>query len=210
MIAKTAIDVSELPSTEMDHRSPIWWGNILLLFIETTMFGLVIAAYFYFRVVDFHQWPPPRSTHNPIQLVPDPALAIPTINLALILISCLPMWIVDRACLRRQTFVVKLALLVSVAFGLLAIGLRFVEFKALHFRWDENAYASVVWTILGIHLAHLITGTCENGLMTVWALARGIDNKHFRDIRITTFYWFWIAAVWVILYLIIYWFPRWS
>jgi cytochrome c oxidase subunit 3 len=209
MTARSVIDVSRLPSTEMDHRSPIWWGNNLLLVIETTMFGLIVAAYFYFRVVDFHQWPPPRSSHNPMMLVPNPALTIPTINLAILLLSCFPAYIVDRACFRKQSVVVTLNLLITIALGMICIGLRFLEFKSLQFRWDENAYSSVVWTILGIHLAHLITGTCENALMAAWALAKGLDAKHFRDIRITTLYWFWIAGIWVLLYVMIYWFPRW-
>ena len=68
---RAVIDVSRLPASAMDHRSPIWWGNILLLLIETTMFALLIATYLYFRIVDFDRWPPPRVPGGPSR--PGPA-----------------------------------------------------------------------------------------------------------------------------------------
>ena len=59
-VTEHTIDVSDLPPAVEDHRSPIWWGNLLLLCIETTMFGLLVATYFYLRM-NFNQWPPVRS-----------------------------------------------------------------------------------------------------------------------------------------------------
>jgi len=43
---QTALDVSSLPATEFDAHSALWWGNALLLAIETAMFGILIAIYF--------------------------------------------------------------------------------------------------------------------------------------------------------------------
>jgi len=42
-----ALDVSGLPQSALDRRSLVWWGNTLLLVIETTMFALLVASYFY-------------------------------------------------------------------------------------------------------------------------------------------------------------------
>ena len=33
----------------------------------------------------------------------------------------------------------------AVLLGIVAITLRFFEFDALHFRWNDNAYASAAW-----------------------------------------------------------------
>jgi heme/copper-type cytochrome/quinol oxidase subunit 3 len=198
------LDVSRLPSTEMDYRSPIWWGNFLLLLIETTMFAIVVACYFYFRVIDFRQWPPVQSNSFPVMYHPVPDLLIPTINLVLIVISLAPMIWVDRACLHRSEWSVRVGLVLCIALGIAAIVLRFYEFPALHFRWDDNAYAGTVWLLLGLHLAHLITATCENTLMAVWVFAKGMDDKHARDIRVTTVYWYWVVGIWVLLYSLVY------
>jgi heme/copper-type cytochrome/quinol oxidase subunit 3 len=98
---------------------------------------------------------------------------------------------------------------VMVAIGVVTIALRFLEFDALQFRWDDNAYAGIVWTTVGMHLLHLVTGTAENLLMALWVWIKGLDTKHARDIRVGAVYWYWIAAIWIPLYVMIYFGPRW-
>jgi cytochrome c oxidase subunit 3 len=203
--AVRTIDVSALPPHVMDHRSPIWWGNTLLLCIETTMFALLVGTYFYLRM-NFEHWPPPRPEFHLFNTKPD--LGFSTANLILILVSVIPMALVDRACLRRNVRFVKLGMLVMVLVGLGTIALRFLEFSGLKFRWDDNAYAAVVWTTVGMHLLHLVTGTAENFIMTLWVWLKGMDDKHARDIRVGAAYWYWIAGIWVPLYVIIYFGPR--
>jgi cytochrome c oxidase subunit III len=205
---RPTIDVSHLPGDTLDHRSPIWWGNLLLLLIETTMFALLVAAYLYVRVIDFQQWPPPLVDVHPPNYKPLPELKVATINLVILLVSVFPMLLVDRACLKRNTGLVKAGLVVCILFSLACIALRFFEFQALLFRWDTNAYGSVTWTILGMHLLHLITGTCENGLMAAWIFTHGMDDKHARDIRVGATYWYWIAGIWILLYGLVFWGPR--
>src|SRR3954465_8598662 len=100
MTTRPAIDVSKLQPHVLDHRSPIWWGNLLLLFIETTMFAILIAIYLYYRVVDFDQWPPPRVDEFPVLANPVPDLGIPTLNLIIILLSVVPTIWVSGCCLK--------------------------------------------------------------------------------------------------------------
>ena len=200
------IDVSELPHAVQDHTSPIWWGNVFLLFIETTMFALVVGSYFYLRM-NFADWPPVRSDVSLYRT--DPDLGFATANLLLLIVSCVPMFLVDRACLRMNTFTVRIGMAVMVLIGLGTIALRFFEFSGLKFRWDDNAYSAVIWTILGMHLLHLITGTAENLLMTLWVWLKGLDTRHARDVRVGAVYWYWIAAIWIPLYAIVYFGPRW-
>src|SRR5438045_730863 len=73
MNARAVIDVSDFPATTVDHRSPIWWGNVLLLVVETVMFAILFAVYFYFRQ-NFHEWPPPRVNDPPVLFNPLPKL----------------------------------------------------------------------------------------------------------------------------------------
>ena len=37
------------------------------------------------------------------------------------------------------------------------VAIRFYEFTQLNVRWDQNAYGSITWIILGLHAAHLLT-----------------------------------------------------
>src|SRR3954466_3395424 len=118
MTTRPAIDVSKLEPHVLDHRSPIWWGNLMLLFIETTMFAILVACYLYYRVVDFDQWPPSRVDQYPTLQKALPDLALPTVNLFVILLSALPMIWVDKSCLKRKTWAVKLGLVLCLILGI--------------------------------------------------------------------------------------------
>jgi heme/copper-type cytochrome/quinol oxidase subunit 3 len=59
-----------------------------------------------------------------------------------------------------------------------------------------------------MHLTHLVAGTCENAVMLAWLLAHGLDDKHARDVRVGAVYWYWIAAIWVVLFAIVFLYPR--
>ena len=40
-------DVSALPDHGFGHHAPIWWGNLLMIFIEGAAFAILAASYFY-------------------------------------------------------------------------------------------------------------------------------------------------------------------
>jgi cytochrome c oxidase subunit 3 len=205
---RRVIDVSELPPSAIDHRSPIWIGNALLLAIETTMFAILVATYFYLRA-NFQNWPPPQINYFPPNFHPSPDLFWGTINLIVIVAAAFFMFVADRAALRYDKKGVLIASSLAVVCGLVAIGFRFREFHGTQFRWDDNAYASVVWGILFMHLLHLMVGVIEDTLMFAYITKFGMDDKHARDVRVTAVYWYWIAAIWLPLYAIVYFGPYW-
>jgi heme/copper-type cytochrome/quinol oxidase subunit 3 len=207
MKARAVIDVAQVPESVLDHRSTIWWGNLLLLFIETTMFALLVAGYFYVRP-NFSSWPPPQ-VNGPVEILdPVPELRVANLNLVVIVLSCAPMLLADRAALKHRVNLARIGLILTILFGGVAIWLRWHEFHGLRFRWDDNAYASIVWTLLGMHLLHLVVGTCENIVITTWILVKGMDDKHARDLRVGAMYWYWIALIWLPLYAIVFLGPR--
>jgi cytochrome c oxidase subunit 1/cytochrome c oxidase subunit I+III len=206
MSAHRVIDVSELPRHTFDVSEPVWWGNWGLLAIETTMFGILFATYFYLRQ-NYQLWPPPLHT-SPQPFGPLPELPAATANVLVLLLSCVPMIMTDRAARRGDRPVVQIGLVLCLAFGAASIVLRGFEFSAVKFRWDANAYGSVVWFTLGMHLLHLITTTLEVLLLTLWVFLRGFDMKHRVDITVVAVYWYWVVAIWLPLYAMIYFVPR--
>src|SRR3954466_11746657 len=90
------LDVSKLSEGGFDTRSPLWWGNTLLMCIETTTIALMVVTYFYIRR-NFEQWPPPRVDQMPYLLKPLPRLGPGTWNLAVLLASVVPMVITEIA-----------------------------------------------------------------------------------------------------------------
>ena len=206
MSTRAVIDISGLPHHEFDTYDPVWWGNNLLLAIETSMFAILIATYFYLRQ-NFALWPPPIAQLT-ATLKPLPQLGYGTAVTILLLFSCVPMVLTDIAARRGNRGVSQIGLVVAVACGLAAMVLRGFEFSAVYFRWDSNAYGSVVWFMLGMHAMHLLVLTSEAVLLTIWIFTREFDMKHRVDIVTVAVYWYWVTAIWIVLYAIIYFTPR--
>ena len=206
MSTRAVIDISELPKHEFDTYDPVWWGNNLLLAIETSMFGILIATYYYLRQ-NFELWPPPVAQLT-ATLRPLPQLTYGTLNTILLVLSCGPMVLTDIAARRGNKGVSQIGLVICVICGLAALVLRSFEFSAVYFRWDSNAYGSIVWFMLGMHMLHLLVMTIESVLLGVWIFTREFDMKHRVDIVTLAVYWYWVTVIWLILYAIIYFTPR--
>jgi len=196
-------NVRHLPASVLDHRSPVWIGNLLLVIVESVMFCILVGAYFYIQH-NYEQWPPPQVNRHPPNLSGLPDLLLPTINLVLMLISVpLVLW-TDLSAFHRQKKRTERGLFLWMFLEIVIIALRWFEFQSTNFRWDDNAYAAVFWTVLGLHLMHLFIAFGESVLMTSWIVLKGMDDKHARDVRVTAVYWYWIVGTWVPLYLILF------
>jgi cytochrome c oxidase subunit III len=204
---RTALDVSDLPATTFDHRAPLWWGNLILLLIETAMFGVMIAV-FVTTAMNIRPFPPPRADQMPFMLNTEPDLFLPIVTLVVLVLSLVPGIMLDRAARRRDVPKVKILLASTLIFNIALVVLRYYEFDALHFKWNENAYASAAWMVLGLHMLHLIALLCEDICLAVWMFAKGFDDKHAVDITVAAVYWYWIVGMWLVLFPVVYLVPR--
>ena len=204
---QTPLDVSELPPIAFDTQSTLWWGNTLLLMIETTMFGILVALYFNV-VQNTSPFPPPRVDRLPVLYDSAPDLTLPAIGLIVLLVSLVPGIWLDVAARRRNVSQIKIGLVITLAFNIAAIIIRYYEYDSLHFKWNDNAYGSVTWMILGMHMLHLIVLGCEDVYLLVWTFVKGIDDKHALDLTVTAVYWYWIVGIWIPLFLLVYILPR--
>jgi cytochrome c oxidase subunit I+III len=205
--AHRTIDVSDLQSTVFDYRAPLWWGNTLLLFIETAMFGILVTIYFSV-MMNTSPFPPPRVDRLPVMYDPVPDLTLPVINLVVLLASLIPGIWLDISARKRNARAVKIALILTLSFNIASIVIRYFEFDSLHFKWNDNAYGSITWMILGMHLLHIIALGCEDIYLLIWTFVKGMDDKHAVDLTVTAVYWYWIVGIWVLLFPLVYLVPR--
>ena len=206
--ANRNIDVSKLGTSAFDEAAPLWWGNLLLVFIETTTVALMLASYFYLRQ-NYDAWPPPKVDVIPPLNHAVPDLGVASANMILLVLSCLPMYWTDMAARRKDRWKTGAGLLLMFAITLVSLVLRWYEFSATKFWWNDNAYASVVWTTLGLHLTYILVGALEFELMAAWICLKHIDSKHALDVTLAGGYWYWVAGTELIIYLVIFWSPRW-
>jgi heme/copper-type cytochrome/quinol oxidase subunit 3 len=194
------LDAATLPDQGFSQHAPIWWGNMLTIGIEVAGFAILIATYFYIRH-DFDTWPPAKT-----QL---PELPIPTLNVAMLVVSILPMWYAAKlARARDKARVIGALLLACVVFGIAAAVLRILEFKAVHTSWNANAYGAIVWSILGVHFAHIIAATLETLSIVVLVFAGPAEEKSYLDVTANAVYWYFVALSWVAFYALVFLSPR--
>jgi heme/copper-type cytochrome/quinol oxidase subunit 3 len=191
-------DVSALSSYGFGASSPIWWGTLGFIALEGTGFALATGAYLYLRQVN-GQWPlgaaPPDHWAG-------------TAMLMLLLASLWPNTLADRAAKHEQLGRVQLWLIVLSAIGILAVAIRAWEFMQLEIRWDDNAYGSIVWFVLGLHAAHLITDLGDTLVLAALMFTRHVSGRRFSDVSDNAFYWYFVVASWVPLYALLYGVPR--
>ena len=193
-----ALDVSELPSFAFGTGSLMWWGTLGLMAIEGTVFALAIVTYFYLRG---------RATVWPLN-EPPPALLWGTANTLLLLVSLWPNHLAKRAAERLDRRSVRLWLGVCLLASLVFLAMRVMEFRTLNCRWYDDAYASAVWMLLGLHTTHLITDTWDTGVLLALAQVGPFEAKRHVDVSENAVYWVFVVLSWLPIYGVIYWAPR--
>jgi heme/copper-type cytochrome/quinol oxidase subunit 3 len=199
IIRQQVLDVSHLPTSVADDSGVLWWGNALMLVIESTMFSICIATYFYLRVANM-EWPPPT-----VHVAP---MLWPTIALAALLLSIVPMIKADRAALKGDRRGIVIGFAICFVVVLAATIIRFQEFFRLDFKWSSHAYGSIIWALLVLHLVHLVVAMGELGVLITYSLVHGLDDEHLEDVRCTAIYWYFVVFWWIPIYVLTYVAPR--
>ena len=197
--SRRVLDVTALPRHAFGHQGLIWWGTTGFMVIEGSMFVIVLIVYFYLRL-QVRDWPPS---------LPNPGLFYGTANLLTVLVSLAPAYIAKRKAEQFDLAGVRLWLGILVLFGLVAVLLRFFEYFTLNCRWDDNAYGSIVSTLLSLHTLHVATDVGDSIVLLTLAFVGPNSKKRFVDYSENSLYWYFIVAWWIPIYLTIYFMPRW-
>jgi heme/copper-type cytochrome/quinol oxidase subunit 3 len=193
-----ALDVAELPSFGFSHRGVQWWATAGMMSIEGTVFALAVMMYFYLRS---------HSTSWPMSALP-PELRWGTLNTLILLVSLWPNHWLKRAAEKLDVGKVRIGLVVCTAISVAFVVVRWLEFTTLNCRWDDTAYGSIVWTLLGLHTVHLVTDLIDTAVLTVLMFTELPDGKRFVDISENALYWYFVVLTWLPIYALIYWAPR--
>jgi len=163
------------------------WGMGILIASEATLFGALVATYFYLR---FHTdvWPPAG--------IPAPAWAGPVVSVAILASTSVPMQLASRAV--RAGRPAPARLLVAAAFVVQAVYFAYAanDFHEQLQRHDigENAYTSIYYTLLGADHAHVFAGL----LLDLWLLgklARGLTGYRATATRAISWYWHFVNVL---------------
>lgn len=165
-----------------------WWGMALFLCAEVTLFGTLIATYFYLDFNSRH-WPPPG--------IERPSVILPFIATGVLLGTTVPMWLAVRASrvARRGSVLWWIGLAAVIQGCYLALQIVLMEHDSRHFSPRGSAYGSIYYTLLGLHHAHVLLGLLID-LAVLWYVAlRGLTNYWLISVRAVALYWYVVAGV---------------
>jgi cytochrome c oxidase subunit III len=197
-VTRVALDVSHLPNFAFGHRSVVWWATMGIIAIEGAMFALVMTSYLYLKGRAAH-WPPG---------VEPPDLLWGTLNTGVLLASLIPNQLAKSAGERLDLAKVRLWMVVCIVFAVAFNIIRIWEFKTLNVWFDENAYGSVVWALLGFHTTHILTDLLDTAVLAVLMFTGPLEEKRFVDVSENSLYWYFVVGAWLPIYALIYLAPR--
>jgi len=188
------------PDAPPGARPNGWWGMVLLIATEATLFALLVATYFYLRFRTQGGWPPDGLA--------DPKIVKPMIATAILVLSSAPLALASRAVWELRPSVARLGLAGGIGLGVAFLIFQYllVQASLAPFRPGKDAYGSIFYTLIGLHAAHVVVGV----LLASWALVRTLrfDRTAVLTVRVTTLYWHFVNVVAVVIFLTLYLAPR--
>jgi cytochrome c oxidase subunit III len=195
---RPALDLSELPTYGFGPAMTMFWGTLGFIVIESTGFALAIGVYLYLAVSN-DQWPASAAP---------PELLWSTLLTLALLVSMWPNQMAKKNAREENLPKVRLYLVLMSLLGVAPLVLRAFEFTTLNVAWDQNAYGSIVWVILGLHTLHLATDLADTLVLTALMFTRHAHTKRFSDVEDNATYWDFVVLSWLPIYALLYGFPR--
>jgi heme/copper-type cytochrome/quinol oxidase subunit 3 len=173
--------VSVVPYAQRRSRPIGWWGMVVFVATEATLFGTLIGSYYDLRF---------RATEWPPAAVPDPKVVLPLVLLAILVSTSVPVQLAFIWARRGWARPAQLALLIAllVQTGYLAMQIHLYVDDLHHFTPQNNSYGSIYFTLVGAHHAHVLIGI----LLELWLVLRlfgGATPYRTVGLHATTFYW---------------------
>jgi heme/copper-type cytochrome/quinol oxidase subunit 3 len=194
-------DLADLPTHAYGHRSLTWWGVVAFFMIEGAGFAMAFAAYFFLAGGELN-WPP--EPYRP------PSLLAGTLFTILILLSEVPNTMVKRAAEKKDLRGMQRGLLAMIGIAAMLLVLRGFEFASLNVWWTDNAYGSIMWALLLLHLVHFLTDFVDTAVLAaLMHTGHAAEDRRSVDVQENAMYWRFVWLLWLPIYVMIYWIPRW-
>ena len=136
------------PSSARGHPTA-WWGMVILILTEATLFGGLLSSYFFLRALN-HTWP--------LGGIKPPDLARISVFTAVLLGSSVPIFWAEAGIRRGNLRVLRAGLALSWVMGAAFFVNQVFEYRDLGFGPRTNAYGSLFYAITGLHGAHVVVG----------------------------------------------------
>ena len=193
------LDVSHLPPYDISNQSPLWWGQLCIDIAEGMMLCILMAAYLYMRL-RMDVWPPPGDQY--------PHLLLPTLSLIALILSVPPAYWASKAAKKNDRAGMIRNIILNLVFAGICFVLRVFEWRSLNFNWQADAQGSYVWAFLGLHTFDFIADAIFTLVLLILIVSGRYAEKQRLGVHVDTVVWYFLVAIWIPIYILIYWGPR--
>ena len=175
-----------------------WWGMILLIVTEASLFAYLLFSYFYLGSMARGAWPPSGP--------PELRLALP--NTVILLLSSAAMWWAESGVRQGRQGRLRLGLLLTLVLGIVFLAIQVVEYSNKQFTPATDAYGSLFFTITGFHGAHVAVGLLMIAVVAVRAWLGHFSERRHLAVTNVSWYWHFVDVVWLAVFTSLYLSPR--
>ncbi len=193
--APTTVSAAGTPwSQTLPRRGRV--GILALILTESTFFSIFVVAYIFYLG---------KSLSGPF---PKDVLSTPILNTICLLSSSITIVLAIRAL--RAGSIRSFALWWFITF---ALGLEFLAGTA--FEWHRliyhegltirtNLFGTTYYSLVGLHALHVTVGLLLILLVMLLTMCGYMNDRHVERIDVLSWYWHFVDAVWVVVFLTVY------
>jgi cytochrome c oxidase subunit 3 len=160
------------------------------------LFGAFFASYFFLRVVVHPaSWPP-----HPYEL----PVAVAGVNTAILLSSSLTMHWAQTSIKNGNRFGLKAGMFTTFLLGATFLFVQINEYANIGFAPQDNAQATVFYSLTGLHGAHVFIGLVLLAIVTIRSFRGHYSPEEHRGVEVPGIYWHFVDIMWLIVYSTVY------
>lgn len=171
-------------------------GMACLIVTESSLFTIFVVAYLYNLG---------KSLNGPY---PKDVLHVPILASICLLSSSATVAFAERAFKRGNSGAFKLWWFITIALGLEFLGATLFEWKELiyhhHFTISTNLAGSTFYSLVGLHLSHVMVGLILLSLVFVLSLFNKVGPEQHERLEMIGWYWHFVDAIWIVVFTVVY------
>jgi len=122
--------------------------------------------------------------------------------------SCAGSYIASEAAKKDDRRKMILGLGLNLGLAIVFLILRAVAWGQFNFTWASDVHGSIVWAILFIHTLDVVADLLMTAVLIVILAIGRHGPKQRIGVHVDSVLWYFLAAIWVPLYVVIYWGPH--
>ncbi|HEV7494727.1 cytochrome c oxidase subunit 3 [Baekduia sp.] len=185
------------PANRSSRVEPALLGMLLFIISEIMVFGAFFTAYFFIRIVaEPGGWFPTDGKDLPV--------AVAGVNTAILVSSSLTLHWAQTSIKNGNRFGLQAGMTATFLLGLTFLFIQINEYVHIGFAPQDNAQATVFFSLTGLHGAHVTIGLILLGMVTIRAFKGHFSAEEHHGVEIPGIYWHFVDVMWIVVYTTVY------